>query len=88
VLACVFLAERVTDAVWVVQQRADDELGGCRGDLLWKNGRAGAVRADGRRDASALPHRSRGVSAAEQVREATPELVLVQAWPVLTLGAL
>jgi hypothetical protein len=34
VLARVFVVERVTDAVRVVQQGADDELGGSRGDLL------------------------------------------------------
>lgn len=38
VLASVLVVERVTDAVRVVQQRADDELGGRRGDLLRETG--------------------------------------------------
>ncbi len=36
VLASVFVAERMANAVRVVKERADDELGGCRGDLLGK----------------------------------------------------
>ena len=34
VLASVFIAKRVADAVRVVKERADDELGDRRGDLL------------------------------------------------------
>src|SRR5579859_6561908 len=38
VLASVLVVERVADSVRVVQQRADDELGGSRGDLLGETG--------------------------------------------------
>ncbi len=34
VLASVFIAKRVADAIRVVKERADDELGDRRGDLL------------------------------------------------------
>ena len=36
VLASVFILKRMTDAARVVKKRADDELGGRRGDLLRK----------------------------------------------------
>lgn len=36
VLASVFVLKRVADAMRVVKELADDELSGCRGDLLRK----------------------------------------------------
>jgi hypothetical protein len=36
VLASVFVVERMADAARVIKERANDELSGCRGDLLRK----------------------------------------------------
>jgi hypothetical protein len=38
VLASVFIAERMADAIRIVQERSDDELGDRRGDLFRKVG--------------------------------------------------
>lgn len=84
----ILILKRMADAVRILQQWADEELGGRRSDLL-RQPRELTLNARADVEIPASGHaRSRGTDVVEQVGETTPELGLIQARAFLPLPRL